>query len=153
MGLFNVYLSMKDQYGSKSWLRSRLLPFLGMGFSAIIPIVHAALIFPYEQLQKQSGLHYYYLEGVFMLIGVMFLAVSLFAVSRAGCWASWLADMEADLPQTKFPECWLPGTFDYVGASHQIFHCFVVMGTLSHFGGIMSGYDWNYRNRRCALHA
>lgn len=77
MGLLNVYLSMNDRYGSKNWLTSRLLPFLGMGFSAVIPIVHAALLFPYEQLQKQSGLHYYYMEGVFMLIGVGFLAVSL----------------------------------------------------------------------------
>ncbi|EXV04311.1 hemolysin III family protein [Metarhizium robertsii] len=48
---------------------------------------------------------------------------------------------------TKFPERWLPGTFDYIGVWHQIFHCFVIMGTSSHFGGIMSGYDWNYRNR------
>ncbi|KAK2601709.1 hypothetical protein QQS21_004697 [Conoideocrella luteorostrata] len=127
MGLVNVYLSLNDQYGSKTWLTSRLLPFLGMGFSAFIPIVHAVLLFPYDQFQKQSGLNYYYLEGLFMLAGVIFLA-------------------------TKFPECWLPGTFDYIGASHQIFHCFVVLGTLSHIGGIMSGYDWNYTNRRCSLH-
>lgn len=76
MGLLNVYLIIKDRYGSKNWLTSRLLPFLAMGFSALIPIIHAALIFPYDQLQKQSGLHYYYLEGVFMLLGVLFLAVS-----------------------------------------------------------------------------
>ncbi|KAG8419807.1 hypothetical protein J3458_004644 [Metarhizium acridum] len=76
MGLLNVYLSINDRYGAKNWLTSRLLPFLGMGFSAFIPIVHAAVIFPYDQLQKQSGLHYYLLEGVFMLVGVLFLAVS-----------------------------------------------------------------------------
>ncbi|POR38243.1 Adiponectin receptor protein [Tolypocladium paradoxum] len=126
MGALNAYLSMNDRYGSKNWLTSRLLPFLGLGFSAFIPILHAALIFPYDQLQRQSGLNYYYLEGVFMLIGVLFLA-------------------------TKVPERWLPGMFDYWGASHQIFHCFVVMGALSHLAGIMSGYDWNYNHQRCRL--
>ncbi|KND95003.1 Adiponectin receptor protein [Tolypocladium ophioglossoides CBS 100239] len=126
MGALNAYLSMNDRYGSKDWLTSRLLPFLGLGFSAFIPIIHAALIFPYDQLRRQSGLDYYYLEGVLMVAGVSFLA-------------------------TRFPERWLPGTFDYWGASHEIFHCFVVMGALSHLTGIMSGYDWNYNNQRCGL--
>ena len=40
--------------------------------------------------------------------------------------------------------------FDYWGASHQIFHCFVVLGTVAHFAGILSAYDWNYNNQRCA---
>lgn len=87
-----------------------------------------------------------------MVIGVLFLAVS----STLGGKDEVAGDKKVKKTlmcwQTKFPECWLPGTFDYVGASHQIFHCFVVLGTLSHFGGIMSGYDWNYRNRRCAAY-
>ncbi|CAM1506544.1 Fc.00g061850.m01.CDS01 [Cosmosporella sp. VM-42] len=125
MGLINAYLSLHDRYGAKDWLTSRLLPFLGLGFSALIPILHAALIFPYDQLQKQAGLNYYYIEGVLMVIGVVFLA-------------------------TKFPERWLPGMFDYWGASHQIFHCFVVFGAISHFIGILSGFDWNYTHQRCS---
>ncbi|KAK5990393.1 Adiponectin receptor protein [Cladobotryum mycophilum] len=124
LGLYNSWLSLNDRHGGDDWLTSRLVPFLLLGFSALIPITHAAMIFPYEQLQKQSGLHYYLLEGVFMIIGVGFLA-------------------------TRFPERWMPGTFDYLGSSHQIFHCFVVFGTMSHFAGIWSGYDWNYMNQRC----
>lgn len=76
MGLLNVYNSLNDRYGAKDWLTSRLLPFLGLGLSAFIPIIHAVIIFPYDQFQKQAGLNYYYLEGVLMLIGVLFLAVS-----------------------------------------------------------------------------
>ena len=72
----NVYLSMRDRYGGENWLVSRLAPFLVMGFSAFIPIVHATMLFPYDQLQKQIGLNYYYLEGVCMLTGVIFLTVS-----------------------------------------------------------------------------
>ncbi|KAJ2973377.1 hypothetical protein NQ176_g6647 [Zarea fungicola] len=126
MGAFNSYFSLRGNNDSKDWLTSRLLPFLALSLSAFIPIIHAALIFPYDQLQKQSGLNYYYLEGVFMLTGVAFL------VSR-------------------FPECWLPGKFDIWGCSHQIFHCFVVLGTVSHFVGILSGYDYNYTHPRCGV--
>ena len=75
MGLLNAILSLRDRYGAKDFITSRLVPFLGLGFSAFIPIIHAALIFPYDQLKKQSGLPYYYLEGLLMLIGVVFLAV------------------------------------------------------------------------------
>ncbi|KAH7329326.1 adiponectin receptor protein [Stachybotrys elegans] len=124
VGLVNCYMSMTDNSESEEWIRYRLIPFLGLGFFACIPIAHAAFMFPYEQLQKQSGLNYYYVEGALMITGVIFLA-------------------------TRFPECWKPGTFDYWGASHQIFHCFVVFGTISHFMGILSGYDWNYHNQRC----
>ncbi|KAL2214012.1 adiponectin receptor protein [Sarocladium strictum] len=125
MGIYNGYSSLQDRFGDQDWIKSRLAPFVGMGLSAFIPIIHAAFIFPYDQLQKQSGLNYYYLEGILMVIGVLFLA-------------------------SRFPERWLPGTFDLCG-SHTIFHCFIVAGTLSHFVGIWSGYDWNYTHQRCAL--
>ncbi|KAF7564044.1 hypothetical protein G7046_g28 [Stylonectria norvegica] len=126
MGLLNIYQSMKDHYGAKNFVHQRLLPFLGLGFSAFIPIIHAAIIFPYEQLQRQAGLNYYYVEGLCMLIGVVFLA-------------------------TKFPERALPGFFDCWGSSHQIFHCFVVLGAMCHFAGILSAFDWNYNNPRCLV--
>ncbi|KAJ6784134.1 hypothetical protein PWT90_09009 [Aphanocladium album] len=78
MGAFNSYLSFYGKNDSKDWLTSRLLPFLALGLSALIPIFHAVLLFSYDQLQKQSGLNYYYLEGLCMIIGVIFLVVSAF---------------------------------------------------------------------------
>lgn len=144
MSLINAYMSLNDRYGSENWVVSRLLPFLGLGFFALIPIGHAAIIFPYEQFQKQAGLNYYYLEGVLMVAGVIFLAVRANLVSG-------IPRTRLTCPtQTKFPERWLPGTFDYWGASHQIFHCFVVLGTVSHFAGVMSAFEWNHTHQRCA---
>lgn len=35
---------------------------------------------------------------------------------------------------TRVPERWGPGWFDLAGHSHQIFHVFVVMGALAHYG-------------------
>ena len=40
--------------------------------------------------------------------------------------------------------------FDYWGASHQIFHCFVVLGAASHLAGIFSAFEFNYTHQRCA---
>ncbi|PIN12724.1 hypothetical protein CDL12_14667 [Handroanthus impetiginosus] len=34
----------------------------------------------------------------------------------------------------RIPERWMPGWFDLAGHSRQIFHVFVVMGTLAHYG-------------------
>jgi adiponectin receptor len=34
---------------------------------------------------------------------------------------------------SKIPECWFPGTFDYVGCSHNIWHVAVLCGILFHY--------------------
>ncbi|KAI1291386.1 adiponectin receptor protein [Xylaria venustula] len=39
--------------------------------------------------------------------------------------------------------------FDIWGASHQIFHIFVVLSAAIHIWGILSVYDWIYDNLRC----
>lgn len=53
-----------------------------MGLSAFAPIIHAASIFPYEQLDQQAGLRYYYIEGLVIVVRVLFYAVRYF--SRMG---------------------------------------------------------------------
>ena len=62
--------------GSK-WRSLRLSTFVATGFSAFAPIIHGATIFSYSQMDQQSGLRYYYLEGVLVLAGVAFYAVWL----------------------------------------------------------------------------
>ncbi|KAF2802360.1 HlyIII-domain-containing protein [Mytilinidion resinicola] len=105
----------------------RLSAFVATGFSAFAPIIHAACIFPYEQLDKQAGLRYYYLEGLLIIIGVMLYA-------------------------THFPESWKPERFDIWGASRQIFHSFIVLGVFTHLYGALDAFEWNYVNQRCRPH-
>lgn len=47
-----------------------------MGLSGLLPIIHAALIFPFELLNQQAGLGYYLLEGLALITGTVFYAVS-----------------------------------------------------------------------------
>ena len=48
-----------------------------------------------------------------------------------------------------FPECSTPKRYDFLGASHQIFHVCIVLSAMAHFYGIMSAFEWNYENQRC----
>ncbi|KAK0668459.1 mPR-like GPCR protein [Cercophora samala] len=102
----------------------RTMSFVATGLSAFAPIIHAASIFPYPQLDKQAGLRYYYAEGLIVLLGVVFYI-------------------------TRFPESWKPGVFDIWGASHQIFHILIVTSAAVHLYGIISAFRWNYENPRC----
>lgn len=70
-------LLVNPRLQSMKWRSLRLSAFIATGLSAFAPIVHAASIFPYNQLDKQAGLRYYYLEGVVILLGVAFYAVCL----------------------------------------------------------------------------
>ena len=63
---------------SRGWKTLRLSTFVATGLSAFAPIIHAASIFPYDQLDKQAGLRYYYLEGILILTGVASYAVRRF---------------------------------------------------------------------------
>jgi adiponectin receptor len=106
------------------WKILRLSTFVATGFSAFAPILHGALLFPYDQFDKQTGLRYYYLEGILLLIGVGFYA-------------------------THFPESCRPKRYDIWGASHQVFHIFIVLSAMAHYYGIISAFEWNYVNQRC----
>ncbi|UKZ56783.1 hypothetical protein TrVGV298_010624 [Trichoderma virens] len=126
LGLLTGIVVVSPGLQSAKWRMLRLSTFVATGFSAFAPIIHAATIFPYDQLDKQAGLRYYYLEGLSILTGVMFYV-------------------------THFPESRIPEKFDIFGASHQIFHSFVVLGGVIHFYGILNAFDWNYNNPRCGL--
>lgn len=64
---------------SQKWRLLRLSTIVATGLSAFAPIIHAASIFPYEQLDQQAGLRYYYLEGLVIVVGVLLYAVRYFS--------------------------------------------------------------------------
>ncbi|KAJ5806781.1 hypothetical protein N7474_010373 [Penicillium riverlandense] len=124
LGLLTGLVVVHPRLQSKEWRILRLSTFVATGLSAFAPITHASSLFPYEQLDQQAGLRYYYLEGLVLIIGVLFYA-------------------------TNFPESWKPEYFDIWGASHQIFHVLVFMAAVLHFYGILVAFQWNYENQRC----
>jgi len=42
----------------------------------------------------------------------------------------------------RWPERWIPGIFDHVGSSHQLFHTCVVLGVLVHYYAALQLFEW-----------
>ncbi|KAJ5605224.1 hypothetical protein N7510_010378 [Penicillium lagena] len=142
LGLLTGIVVVHPRLQSKEWRTLRLSTFVATALSAFAPIIHASCLFPYEQLDQQAGLRYYYLEGLVLITGVFFYAVSSEYILEAR--------YSAHRSQTHFPESWKPENFDIWGASHQIFHVLVFMASVIHFYGILVAFQWNYENQRCS---
>ncbi|KFA76543.1 hypothetical protein S40288_01539 [Stachybotrys chartarum IBT 40288] len=123
-GFMSTMIVVNPRFQSSRWRMLRISTFVATGLSGLLPIVHAASIYPYDMLNQQAGLGYYLVEGLALVIGTVFYA-------------------------THFPESWAPNTFDIWGASHQIFHFFVVLSAAIHTWGLLSVYDWIYKNGQC----
>ncbi|RWW70602.1 hypothetical protein BHE74_00021705 [Ensete ventricosum] len=94
--------------------------FLAMGFSGVVPAVHALwLHWEHREAHVALGLE---------------LAMALAYASGAGVYVS------------RIPERWWPGEFDLVGHSHQIFHVLVLVGAITHYAATTVLLDWRDRS-------
>ncbi|ORX35308.1 hemolysin-III related-domain-containing protein [Kockovaella imperatae] len=100
-GVATTYTVLSPAQRTHRWRRTTA--FIALGLSAVIPVAHVIIA---------RGLTY------------ARQVVSLDLVIAGG--ASYI--FGAILYAARVPERFSPGTFDYLGASHQIFHCFVLGG-------------------------
>ncbi|OJD15800.1 hypothetical protein AJ78_03980 [Emergomyces pasteurianus Ep9510] len=126
LGFLSTVIVVSPKFQSSRWRMLRLATFVATGMSGLIPIVHAASIYPYAEWNPRLGLGYYLLEGLMLIMGTLFYA-------------------------THFPESWMPEKFDIWGASHQLFHIFVVISAGIHIWTLFSVLDWVYTNPRCMV--
>ncbi|KAK3385597.1 hemolysin-III related-domain-containing protein [Podospora didyma] len=121
------FVVLNPKLQSKRWRSVRVCSFVATCFSAFAPIIHAAAIFPFNQLNQQAGLRYYYIEGALVLTG------TLHYISH-------------------FPESCRPGAFDIWGFAPAVSYlcCSVRRCSLiwNH-----SRFKWNYENPRRSSHA
>jgi predicted membrane channel-forming protein YqfA (hemolysin III family) len=78
----STIIVVNPRFQSSRWRTLRISTFVAMGFSALLPMVHAASIYPYAQLHQQTDMGYYLVEGMALIIGTVFYAVS---------WGEWHA--------------------------------------------------------------
>lgn len=88
-----------------------------MGLSAVFPILHGWYLFGFAEINRKIGLSWMIAEGVAYIGGAVLYAC-------------------------RVPERWMPGTFDYLGASHQIFHVMVLVGAGCHLKGMVESFDY-----------
>ncbi|XP_074274020.1 heptahelical transmembrane protein 1-like [Silene latifolia] len=110
-GAFTIATLLSPTLSSGKWRAFRAVLFVCMGLFGLIPAIHACVL-NWTNPRRNLTLAY---EGGMAL---SYLIGTGFYVSR-------------------IPERWKPGWFDLVGHSHQIFHVFVVMGALTHYGAAL----------------
>lgn len=125
LGIATATVLVNPSLQHSRYRSSRIGIFVCNGLAGFAPLVHGISIYGIEQMNVQSGMPYYLLEGSLLALGVAFYA-------------------------TRVPESIRPGRFDTWGCSHQIFHVLVVLATVVHGWGIWSAFDYNYHNRICA---
>ena len=99
--------------------------FLSMGFSGVIPAVHALVL-------HWGHPHILVALGYELVMAIMYATGAVFYTTR-------------------IPERWKPGAFDIAGHSHQIFHGFVVLGALAHSVATLVIMDFRRGSPTCAI--
>nr|XP_043624300.1 heptahelical transmembrane protein 1-like isoform X2 [Erigeron canadensis] len=107
MGIFTIITLLSPALSSGKFRSFRAFLFVSMGLFGLIPSIHACIL-NWDEPQRNATLVYESAMALSYLIGTLFYV-------------------------TRIPERWKPGWFDLAGHSHQIFHCFVIMGALSHY--------------------
>ncbi|XP_047310841.1 heptahelical transmembrane protein 1-like [Impatiens glandulifera] len=111
MGTFTIAILLMPKFSSIKYRSFRAFLFVGMGLSGLIPAVHGTLA-NWNEPRRNAILGYESAMAIFYLTGATFYIY-------------------------RIPERFRPGCFDLAGHSHQIFHVFVVLGALAHYGAAL----------------
>ncbi|KJE94525.1 adiponectin receptor 1b [Capsaspora owczarzaki ATCC 30864] len=111
LGVACAYVACSPKYDGVAFRTTRMLLFLGMGASGLLPVAHYTYLYGLAAAVNTSSLD---------VLGIM----ALLYVSGAVIYV------------TRVPERFFPGKFDYWLHSHQVFHILVVAAALTHYYGV-----------------
>ncbi|OCF36314.1 integral membrane protein [Kwoniella heveanensis BCC8398] len=106
IGLAAGSVILSPHYRSNRWHRT--LTFIGLGASACFPYAHVLITQGLAHARSVMSIDLIIMGGLIYVIGALVYA-------------------------TRIPEVLSPGTFDYFGSSHQIFHILVNCGTVCQY--------------------
>ena len=119
-GIGTFFYSLTDDFNKPKRRTLRGLIFLIFGLCTGIPILHMA--FFGDKIKGYSpGLKLinWYFGGISYVVGALLYIL-------------------------RYPEKKYPGKFDYIGASHQLFHILVFFGALFHYFGSIDAYNYRF---------
>lgn len=64
------------------WRNFRVCVFVGTGLSGLAPLIHGIVIFGFMQMLTRYGMAYFLGEGLLLILGALFYAVSNFILLR-----------------------------------------------------------------------
>ncbi|ORY87980.1 putative membrane protein [Protomyces lactucae-debilis] len=118
-GFLTLCVTLMDRFRTPLWRPFRAGMFIVLGLSALIPVVAAVLEKGLTTVSRDMSLFETGLQGILYITGAVIYAC-------------------------RVPERFFPGRFDILGASHQIFHVFVVLAGVSHFIGLLKAFDYRH---------
>lgn len=120
----------------------RAAMFVGLGCSALIPLIHALILLGYDDVNRRISMAPWMLvEWSLQLLGGFLYAVRYNEPSKS----TFMANTE----QTRIPERFSPGSFDVWGGSHQIFHVLIVIASCLHAVAIFNAFHFAHTSERC----
>ncbi|GMK58118.1 hypothetical protein CspeluHIS016_0501500 [Cutaneotrichosporon spelunceum] len=108
-GLTSAYIVLSPHHRRHRWHRT--LTFIALGLSAVLPVGHVVLSRGLTFARERMGFGYIVAGGAAYIFGAVLYAA-------------------------RIPESRWPGRFNYIGSSHQIFHCFVLLGSWFQFAAL-----------------
>ena len=121
LGIGIFLYSLTDDFNKPQKRALRGIIFIIFGLCAGIPVLHMAFFGDnLEGYKPGIKLFYWILGGVSYVLGAVLYII-------------------------RFPEKLFPWKFDYIGASHQIFHILVFFGAFFHFLGSLDAYNYRFK--------
>ncbi|OJD39759.1 uncharacterized protein BKCO1_2000174 [Diplodia corticola] len=108
-----------DKFRSPAFRPIRAAMFVGLGLSAIFPVVSGLKLYGLQALRERIALDWLVAHGLMYITGAAIYAI-------------------------RFPERIWPGRFDIWGSSHQIFHVLVLCAAATHLVGLIKAFDFQH---------
>ncbi|XP_017701793.2 heptahelical transmembrane protein 4-like [Phoenix dactylifera] len=124
-GLATISVSLVPVFQTTEFRSVRAGLFFCMGVSGLVPIMHKLTAF-HRRPEAILSTGYELLMGTFYGLGVVVYA-------------------------TRIPERWMPGKFDIVGHSHQLFHVLVIAGAYTHYLAGLVYLKWRDTEGCCLM--
>lgn len=115
-GMLAMYTVVQPKYATPKFRPVRAGVFVALGLSGVAPILHGVYL---------SGRS----EFVFSTLGYKYVV-----------WSGAMYIFGTLLYVAHIPERFAPGTFDYIGASHQLFHTCVLIAAMLHLAALRHSY-------------
>jgi adiponectin receptor len=126
-------LTLHPAFLGPTFRQYRALMYTCFGLSAILFISHSIFLYGFAVQKKRLSIEWMALMGFLNIAGAAVYA-SRACVFLGNALFHWRVAYRCQIP-----ERWFPTRFDFVGASHQIFHLLVLAAGLVHYRALIGG--------------